>query len=134
MKKITHKTILLLVVYTLALNPVSMVFAGQLGGLLSSATSTDCKMESMAHKETMEMSHSSSSDKMADKSDCKCQKDCEQGACGQQCAECGHFFAGMTAFTPKLSHTHFTHNKVTSDLRHQQPMLMHYRPPKTLHS
>ena len=80
------------------------------------------------------MDHSSSSVKMADKSDCECQKDCQQGACGQQCAECGHFFAGLTAYTPELSHTHLTHFKITSDLRHQQPMLMHYRPPKTLHS
>ena len=134
MKKTTHKSIILLLMYALALNPLSVVLANDLGGLLSNDATADCMMDEARHNSAMQMDNSSSSENIATKSDCKCQKDCQQGACGQQCSECGHFFAGLTAYTPELSHTHFTHNKVTSDLRHQQPMLMHYRPPKTLHS
>jgi hypothetical protein len=125
MKKATYKTILLFLIYALALNPVSVVLADNSGGLLSNVAAKHCEMEGKAHKSAM---------KMADKSDCKCKKDCQQGACGQQCVNCGHFFVGLPAFTTEPIHKNSALINITPDLRHQQPMLMHYRPPKTLHS
>ena len=134
MMKTIHKSIILLLMYALALNPISVVLADQASGLLSNVATKQCEMEGKAHKGTKNMDDSSSSMKMADKSDCKCKNDCQQGVCGQQCADCGHFSAGLTAFTSEPGHTHPIHIKVTSDLLHQQSMLLHYRPPKALHS
>ncbi len=134
MMKTTHKSIIFLLMYALALNPLNAMLANDIGGLLSSMDTANCMMdENMQHKNAMQMDNSSS-DVPAKTSDCKCQKDCQQGVCGQQCADCGHFFAGLTAFTSESGYAHSIQIKVTSDLLHQQPMLLHYRPPKALHS
>jgi hypothetical protein len=134
MKKTTYKTILMLLIYALALNPISVVLADQSGGSLSNIATKHCKMEDKAHKSAMKMDDASSSMKMADKADCKCKKDCQQGACGQQCADCGHFFVGLPTISTEQIHNHSALINIIPDLRHQQPMLVHYRPPKTLHS
>jgi len=134
MKKASYKTILLFLIYVLALNPVSAMLTNNTGGSLFNTSTKHCKMEGMAHKNAMQMQAASSSMKMAEKAGCKCNKDCQADACGQQCADCGHFFAGIPAFTTELIHNHFTHIKATSDLRHQHLMLVHYRPPISLHS
>lgn len=143
MKKTTYKTILLILIYALALNPVSVVLADQSGGFLSNTATKHCKMDGKAHKHAMKKDDSSSlmkmvdpasSMKMAVKSDCKCKKDCQQGACGQQCAECGHIFVGLPVFNTVLNHTHSTLININLDLRRQQSMLMHYRPPRIFHS
>jgi len=127
MKKTTHKTIILFLIYALALNPFSVVLANQAGGYLSKTVAIKCEMNDKAHTNNSSM-------KMADKSDCKCKKDCQQATCGQQCADCGHFFTGLLTFTTEHVHNHSTLINITPDLQHQQPMLVHYRPPKTLHS
>ena len=120
--------------YALALNPLNAMLANDIGGLLSSMDVANCMMdEDKQHQSAMQVDNSSS-DVPAKASDCKCQKDCQQGVCGQQCADCGHFSAGLTAFTSEPGHTHPIHIKVTSELLHQQSMLLHYRPPKILHS
>jgi len=136
MKKTTHKTIILFLIYALALNPFSVVLANQAGGYLSKTVAIKCEMNDKAHtnNSSMKMDNASSSMKMADKSDCKCKKDCQQATCGQQCADCGHFFTGLLTFTTEHVHNHSTLINITPDLQHQQPMLVHYRPPKTLHS
>jgi len=134
MIKSIYKTILLFLIYALALNPVSAVLADNAGDWLLNSATTHCQMEGKVHKDAMQMGDSSSSMKMADKSGCKCTKDCQQGACGQQCADCGQFFVGLLTFTTEQIHNHSALINITPDLRHQQPMLVHYRPPKTLHS
>lgn len=132
MKKTTHKTILMFLIYALVLNPISIVLADQSSGLLPSATTKHCKMEGKVHENAMKMDEASSSMKMTDNSSCKCKKDCQHGACELQCADCGHFFVGLPAFTTEPIHQRSSRIDITPDLLHQQPMLMHYRPPKTL--
>lgn len=134
MKKTTYKTILLFLIYALALNPVSAMLADNAGGLLFNTSPKHCNMEGKAHKSAMQVKTPSSSMKMAEKSGCKCEKDCQESNCGQQCVDCGHFFAGFPALTIELIHNQSTCIKATSDLRHQLPMLVHYRPPISLHS
>ncbi len=134
MKKTSYKTIILFLVYALALNPLGAVLADQAGGLLSNASTKHCEMDGKADKNTMNMDGASASMSLADIPDCKCNKDCQQGACGQQCADCGHFFAGFPAFTSVLIQANANRIKATSDLRHQLSRLMHYRPPISLHS
>lgn len=134
MKKTTHKSIILLLMYALALNPLSAVLANDIGGLFSNLATADCKMEQSTHTSDMQMGNSVSSDAMSNTTDCKCQDDCQQGSCGLQCADCGHFFAGLVTFISEPGNNYTVHFKVSSDLQHQQPMLVHYRPPKALHS
>ena len=116
------------------LNPVSMVLAGQLDGLLSNTASNNCIMDGLIHDGSMNMDHSSSPDKIADNSDCKCQKDCQQGACGISCTDCGHGFVAINTFKSNTNqnNSELIHN--FSSIRHQQPLLVHYRPPKLLNS
>lgn len=134
MKKTTYKTILFFLIYALALNPVSAMLADNAAGSLFNTSTQHCKMEGKTHDNAMQMGDALSSMKMAEKTGCKCNKDCNEGACGQQCSDCGHFFAGFPSFTTELAHNHSTHIKATSELRHQLPLLVHYRPPISLHS
>ena len=134
MMKTIHKSIIFLLMYALALNPISVVLADQASGLLSNVATKQCEMEGKAHKGTKNMDDSSSSMKMADKSDCKCQKDCQQGACGISCSDCGHGFVAIITFKANTNqnNSELIHN--FSSIRHQQPLLVHYRPPKLLNS
>jgi hypothetical protein len=132
--KRTCKTIIMLLVYALALNPMTTVLADQAGGLLSNAITKHCEMESKADKNPMSMDDASASMSFKMDAGCKCSNDCKQGACGQQCADCGHFFAGIPVFTIVLSQGKSQRLKLTSDFRNQLPTLMHYRPPIILHS
>jgi len=134
MRKITYKSFLFILIYALALNPVSLVLADNAGAWLSKSGTSHCQMEGKVHKEGMQMEGSSSSMQLADQAGCKCDKDCGPGACGQQCNDCGHIFTGLPAISHEFNNAHSELINITPDLLHQQPMLMHYRPPKTLHS
>lgn len=134
MIKSIHKIILVFLIYALALNPVSAVLADSVGDWLLNSATTYCQTEGKTHKESMQMEGSSSSMQMADQSGCKCDKDCGPVACGQQCNDCGHIFAGFPAIHLEFSNTHSELINITPVLLHQQPLLVHYRPPKTLHS
>ena len=134
MKKTSYKTIILFLVYALALYPLGAVLADQAGGLLSNTSTKHCEMDGKSDKNAMNMDAVSTSISLTDISDCKCNKDCQQGACDQQCADCGHFFAGFPALTPVHIQANANRIKATSDLRHQLSRLMHYRPPILLHS
>ena len=134
MRKITYKSFLFFLIYALALNPVNVVLADNASGWLSNSSITHCNMEGKLHKDAIKMQDSASSMQMADKSGCKCNQDCGPGACGQQCNDCGHIFAGFPAISLEFSNTHSELINITPVLLHQQPLLVHYRPPKTLHS
>lgn len=134
MKKTTFKTILLFLIYALVLNPVSIVMAGSTDGLLHVASTKHCTMEGKLDQGVMNVEEASSPMKISDMSDCKCDKDCKQGTCGQKCNDCLHFFAGLPVITTELINYHSVLAKITFDLKHQLSMLMHYRPPISLHS
>jgi hypothetical protein len=134
MKKITYKSFLFFLIYALALNPVSIVLADNIDSWLSNSPTAHCKQEGKVHKDAMQMADSASSMQIADQSGCKCSQDCGPGACGQQCNDCGHIFAGFPAISLEFSNTHPELINITPVLLHQQTMLVHYRPPKTLHS
>jgi hypothetical protein len=134
MKKVPYKIIILFLIYALALNPLTTVLADQAGGILSNAITKHCEMESKADKNSMNMDDASASMSHNMEPGCKCSKDCNEGDCGQQCADCGHLFAGIPIDILVLTHSKSNQLKLSSDFRHQLPSLMHYRPPITLHS
>jgi len=127
----TRKSLLLFLVFTLVITPVSMVFSNPISDSNVVVSKKEChKKQSASHSKQMQMDKMSSGHTDMVHEKCTCKMGCNHAQCTSGCSDCSHCVLGLVSRISQPPVTHPSQISLISQTLYQKPFVMQYRPPK----